>query len=649
MMDNQMFNPVRPFKFFCQKVLPVVYDDSLSYYELLCKVVDVLNKTIENENKLVDGYEELAKFVSDYFDNLDVQEEIDNKLDEMVESGEFMRIIEPYLIKTVKFYTTIDELYQSEETVGSYVIYNGEIYNIIENDNGYGIPTINGFAVRDFTEKRCLSYNGEKLFKFYLFGVPDEYVLQGSCYNESLRTSVYLFKKSDPTNIKMVFVSDAGNISSVDLGDVNGNDITFIDSLNKYCIIYDIGGEPYTNFILVDTQGNITDNVDNGESYKVSNISYDKKHDRLITFVNDKILIYKPVIEDDSFVLVNSVNCINPEILKPNNYSNTARQGSCCDKDGNFFMFSSIFYNDDYTKSIGRVSQIDTITGEIISYNDYQFNLTGSELESGFFIGTKLYLNGYKKFGAGYTGLTQIICDFENVKSETNIASRVYYNSSGSIANDGLSPDKPVNDLALACSIACNYDKGIVWMQTDEPQANANIIEPCIRGTLIITSSENNYRNLYSRFLITTEVGYFELQYVNIYQTDTNPSVRILGGNVVCCISKVVVNGSGNVSGRYIVLVGADRGTANANMYAGCRIVLYDIVANDCYALANITNGSYLGARAITGNNCDRVVDCDRGSYAVLDTAYNPITGFTHLGEQFGGLIHKGINGVVEL
>ena len=36
------------FRFWCQKVLPAVYDDSLSYYELLCKVIEKLNEVIEN-------------------------------------------------------------------------------------------------------------------------------------------------------------------------------------------------------------------------------------------------------------------------------------------------------------------------------------------------------------------------------------------------------------------------------------------------------------------------------------------------------------------------------------------------------------------------------------------------------------------------
>lgn len=39
------------FRFWCQKVLPAVYDDSLSYYELLCKVIDKLNEVIEQSNE----------------------------------------------------------------------------------------------------------------------------------------------------------------------------------------------------------------------------------------------------------------------------------------------------------------------------------------------------------------------------------------------------------------------------------------------------------------------------------------------------------------------------------------------------------------------------------------------------------------------
>lgn len=36
----------------CQLVLPAVFDDSLSYYELLCKVVAKLNEVIDGNNEL---------------------------------------------------------------------------------------------------------------------------------------------------------------------------------------------------------------------------------------------------------------------------------------------------------------------------------------------------------------------------------------------------------------------------------------------------------------------------------------------------------------------------------------------------------------------------------------------------------------------
>lgn len=40
---------LRYFRFWCYKVLPLVYDDSLSYYEVLCKVVKYINDLIEQD------------------------------------------------------------------------------------------------------------------------------------------------------------------------------------------------------------------------------------------------------------------------------------------------------------------------------------------------------------------------------------------------------------------------------------------------------------------------------------------------------------------------------------------------------------------------------------------------------------------------
>lgn len=98
-------NDLRPFRFWCQKVLPLVYDDELSYYELLCKVVNYLNKVIENINELSENFNELVKmfntlknYVDNYFKNLDVQKEINKKLDEMVKDGTFAKVFGNYFL-----------------------------------------------------------------------------------------------------------------------------------------------------------------------------------------------------------------------------------------------------------------------------------------------------------------------------------------------------------------------------------------------------------------------------------------------------------------------------------------------------------------------------------------------------------------------
>ena len=50
---------MKQFKMWCHKVLPLVYDDSLSYYETLCKVVEYLNNMISGMNGVNDEVEKL--------------------------------------------------------------------------------------------------------------------------------------------------------------------------------------------------------------------------------------------------------------------------------------------------------------------------------------------------------------------------------------------------------------------------------------------------------------------------------------------------------------------------------------------------------------------------------------------------------------
>ena len=90
---------IPPFRAWVQKSLPAVYDDSLSYSELLSRVIKYLNDVIINTDGIINEFNELHDYVYNFFKNLDVQEEIDNKLDQMVEDGTFQQIISEFVSK----------------------------------------------------------------------------------------------------------------------------------------------------------------------------------------------------------------------------------------------------------------------------------------------------------------------------------------------------------------------------------------------------------------------------------------------------------------------------------------------------------------------------------------------------------------------
>lgn len=56
---------LKHFKFWCYKVLPLVYDDSLSYYEVLCKVVEYINNIIDDNKEQGDAIESLRAAIDE--------------------------------------------------------------------------------------------------------------------------------------------------------------------------------------------------------------------------------------------------------------------------------------------------------------------------------------------------------------------------------------------------------------------------------------------------------------------------------------------------------------------------------------------------------------------------------------------------------
>ena len=96
-----------PFKKFIMTIgaIPTSYLESMSYAELLmwfCNylqntVIPTVNNNAEAVEELQGFYEELQTYVNSYFDNLDVQNEINIKLDKMAQDGTLTTLIGNYI------------------------------------------------------------------------------------------------------------------------------------------------------------------------------------------------------------------------------------------------------------------------------------------------------------------------------------------------------------------------------------------------------------------------------------------------------------------------------------------------------------------------------------------------------------------------
>lgn len=93
------YENLTPFKRFVLQSFPWIDADfdAMTNYELMGKIIEYLNNVIDNENKL----NENMNYLNDFFNNLDVQDEINNKLDEMVEDGTFDEIINETLFTNI--------------------------------------------------------------------------------------------------------------------------------------------------------------------------------------------------------------------------------------------------------------------------------------------------------------------------------------------------------------------------------------------------------------------------------------------------------------------------------------------------------------------------------------------------------------------
>ena len=178
---------VPPFVSYCATLIPTVFDNSLSYYEALSalakwmqdNLVNVINNNAEVTEKYVALTEALKSYVENYFENLDVQDEINTKLDEMTADGTLEEIIGHYISEN---YVTKDDI-ASADAVG--VVKVGETLSIDAN----GVLNEKAFENYIPAEFKAVRYQGTGGYSTIHYALIDkQYKPNLALANDALNT-----------------------------------------------------------------------------------------------------------------------------------------------------------------------------------------------------------------------------------------------------------------------------------------------------------------------------------------------------------------------------------------------------------------------------------------------------------------------------
>ena len=144
-MNKFDYKNLTPFKWFVLENFPFIEADfdALTDWQLYCKLGKEINKIIDSQNvvgtemeKFSQAFIELQNYVDNYFKNLDVQDEINNKLNEMVEDGTLAKIINQEIFDDLK-----EEIQQNKtdiETINKKIFGNVPKVHYIYRNGQYG-------------------------------------------------------------------------------------------------------------------------------------------------------------------------------------------------------------------------------------------------------------------------------------------------------------------------------------------------------------------------------------------------------------------------------------------------------------------------------------------------------------------------------
>lgn len=293
---NFDYKRLHPFKWFILENYPFLEDsiDVLTNYQLFCKLGEMYNKQVDAINTLgvqVEG-------ITDWFDNLDVQEEINNKLDAMVEDGTLEEIINQEIFGDIQ-----DSIQNINDNIG-------------DLDN---LTTVNKSNIVDSIN---LSNYNQLLYlaPFMVYDTNDSHTghIQGACIHNNI---LYVARQGDTEEAGYLYKFNYNSQQYVDIIEniplYHGNDLVWNDNKLYICCTTNNTDKRICLYDEQNGTSSIIEPFNSLTNYGV--VGIDKFNNNLITWLLDST--NSTSLTSDKFVMLNPTTLDFTEIpfSDPNN------------------------------------------------------------------------------------------------------------------------------------------------------------------------------------------------------------------------------------------------------------------------------------------------------------------------------------------
>lgn len=368
---------ISPFKYQILQSFPFIADDfdELTQYGLFCRLADKMNEVVENNNNLNDDmllyiqkFNNLKAYVDNYFDNLDVQEEINNKLDEMAADGTLREILNGL------FYDINDQI----------LTLRGEIQSVASGSPSGVYATKSALETANPDHSKIYVVNADG--NWYYYNTTDSEWTAGGVYQSTvdLDTVDELDAKMDilmPTLDGTLWDTRYSATSTLTSQTQSAKKYTFTAGTYKYILIDSYQVLNINIYTFFDSSNNIisylkapaTTDVKIKEIVKVP-----ENATSLIVSVNNWRAPDIVVYEDTKAEIRNNTNSIGNNTETLNDYDITG----IVKRDGTFITADGTWKRTDYI-NITNVKRIKTYS----SFNEIVYNI-------GFYDKDKVFISG---------------------------------------------------------------------------------------------------------------------------------------------------------------------------------------------------------------------------------------------------------------